>query len=186
MTGILVGLLALRPLKSQGVLLRLCGPVSTLPGLLKVGNMSVGNMLEVTNPIYINHMIVLTTVDSSSLSYWLPFFLDGQCELHHFALVFLQLILDCHLSLPFPCGLLHFLKVSPNLFFECRSVLLHFLEVSINLYFNGRILLYFLKESLSLFLQSRIISQDSLDASGRPLIDAELLALLLLPKRTAP
>jgi len=58
--------------------------------------MSVGKILEATNPVYINHMIVLTTVDSSSLSYWLPFFLDGQCELHHFALVFLQLILNCH------------------------------------------------------------------------------------------
>jgi len=58
--------------------------------------MSVGNILEIANPVYIHHMIILTAVDSSSLSYWLPFFLDGQCELHHFALVFLQLILDRH------------------------------------------------------------------------------------------
>ncbi len=58
--------------------------------------MKVSDILEITNPVYINHMIVLTTVDSSSLSYWLPFFLDGQCELHHLALVFLQLILDRH------------------------------------------------------------------------------------------
>jgi len=142
--------------------------------------MIVGNILEITNPVDINHMIILTTVNSSSLAYWLTFLFDSQCELHHFARVSVQLILDCHLSLPLPGGLLHFLKVSPNLLLKCCSVLLHFLEVSINLYFNGRILLYFLIHSLSLFLQSRIISQDSLDASGRPLIDAELFALLCL------
>ena len=58
--------------------------------------MKVSDILEITSPVYINHMIVLTTVDSSSLSYWLPLLLDAQYELHHLALVFLQLILDCH------------------------------------------------------------------------------------------
>jgi len=58
--------------------------------------MSVGDILEITSPVYINHMIVLTTVDSSRFSYWLPSVLDGQDELHHFALEFLQLILECH------------------------------------------------------------------------------------------
>ncbi len=65
--------------------------------------MSVGNILEITNPVYINHMIVLTAVDSSGLCYWTPFILDAQCELHHFAQVFFDLILDCHwasLALP--------------------------------------------------------------------------------------
>ncbi len=80
----------------ERVSLRLCGPVFIIPVSLKVGNMSVGNILEVTNPVYMNHMIVLTTVDSSSLSDWLPLLLDAQCELHHLALEFLQLILDCH------------------------------------------------------------------------------------------
>ena len=89
-TGILVGLF-----KGE-VLLRLCWPVSTLPGLLKVGNMSVGDKFKVTNPVYISHMIILTTADSSSLAYWLPSLLNAQCELHYFALVFLQLILECH------------------------------------------------------------------------------------------
>jgi len=79
-----------------GVSLGLCWPVSTIPGLLKVGNMSVGNKFKVTNPVYISHMIILTTADSSSLAYWLPSLLNAQCELHYFALVFLQLILDCH------------------------------------------------------------------------------------------
>ena len=43
-------------------------------------------------------MNALTTVDSSSLAYLLPAILDAQCELHHLALVFLQLILECHCS----------------------------------------------------------------------------------------
>ena len=80
------------------VLLWLCGPVSTIPGLLKVGNMSVGNKFKVTNPVYISHMIILTTADSSSLAYWLPSLLNAQCELHYFAQESVQLILDCHFS----------------------------------------------------------------------------------------
>jgi len=65
--------------------------------------MSVVNILEVTNPVYENHMIVPAAVDSSSTCYWLPIPLNAQGELHHFALVFLQLILECHcasLALP--------------------------------------------------------------------------------------
>jgi len=58
--------------------------------------MKVSDILEITSPVYINHMIVLTTVDSSRFSYWLPLLLDAQYELHYLALVFLQLILDCH------------------------------------------------------------------------------------------
>ncbi len=58
--------------------------------------MSVVNILEVTNPVYENHMIVPAAVDSSSPCYWLPFPLNAQGEIHHFALVFLQLILECH------------------------------------------------------------------------------------------
>ncbi len=90
MTGILVGLF------KGGVSLWLCGPVFVIPGLLVVGNMSVVNILEVTNPVYENHMIVPAAVDSSSPCYWLPFPLNAQGELHHFALVFLQLNLECH------------------------------------------------------------------------------------------
>ena len=68
--------------------------------------MSVGKILEATNPVYINHMIVLAAVDSSSLAYWLPSLLNAQCELHYFALVFSQLILECHwASLALPGGL---------------------------------------------------------------------------------
>jgi len=60
--------------------------------------MSVVNIFELTNPVYENHMIVPAAVDSSSPCYWLPIPLNAQGELHHFALVFLQLILDCHCS----------------------------------------------------------------------------------------
>ena len=60
--------------------------------------MKVSDILEITSPVDINHMIILTTVNSSSLAYWLPSLLNAQCELHYFALVFLQLILDCHFS----------------------------------------------------------------------------------------
>ena len=60
--------------------------------------MKVSDILEITSPVYINHMIVLTTVDSSRFSYWLPLLLDAQYELHHLALVFLQLILEFHCS----------------------------------------------------------------------------------------
>ncbi len=58
--------------------------------------MSVGNVLEITSPVYENHMIVPAAIDSSSSCYWLPFLLDAQCELHHFAQAFLQAISDYH------------------------------------------------------------------------------------------
>ncbi len=79
-----------------GVSPRLSGPVVTIPGLLKADNISVGNIFGVTHPVYENPMIGLTAADFSSLSYRLPFLLDDQYDIHHFALVFLQLILECH------------------------------------------------------------------------------------------
>ena len=82
--------------QKRGGSLCLCGPVFVIQCLLKVGNMSVANLLARTNPIYINHMIVLTAVDSSGLCYWTPSILDAQCELHHFAQAFLQAISDYH------------------------------------------------------------------------------------------
>ncbi len=81
-----------------GVSPRLSGPVVTIPGLLKADNISVGNIFGVTHPVYENPMIGLTAADFSSLSYRLPFLLDDQYDIHHFALVFLQLILECHFS----------------------------------------------------------------------------------------
>ena len=132
-TGILVGLF-----KGE-VLLRLCWPVSTLPGLLKVGNMSVGNILKVTNPVYINHMIVLAAVDPSRLSCWLPFLLDAQCELHHFALEFLQLVLDCHFSLPFRLVPQHLIDHSLNLFLKFHFVLPNLMDHPLNLLMDTKL-----------------------------------------------
>jgi len=84
--------------------------------------MSVVNILEVTNPVYENHMIVPAAVDSSSTCYWLPFPLNAQGELHHFALVFLQLILECHFSLRSPCVLHYLLIHSLSLFLQSRII----------------------------------------------------------------
>jgi len=58
-------------------------------------------------------MFRLTAADSSSLSYCLPFLLDDQYDFHHFALVFSQLILECHwASLALPGELRRYLASS--------------------------------------------------------------------------